>query len=118
MKKIAIGALVGLLPVVAFAQQTITNLEEVGGFVQYLINLAFPILIAIAVFVVVWGIFKFVLNAGDEEARKTGRSLILWGVIGIFLMLSVWGLVNIVTNTVSLDNEGLTDVPDLIDIYP
>ncbi len=114
MKKIAIGTLVGLLPIVAFAQQTVESLDDVGAFVTYLINLAFPILIAIAVFIVVWGIFKFVLNAGDEEARKTGRSLILWGVVGIFLMLSVWGLVNIVRNTVALDTAGLDTVDPLI----
>jgi uncharacterized membrane protein HdeD (DUF308 family) len=116
MKKIVFGALVGLLPVVSFAQQQVTNLEDAVDFIYYLINLAFPVLIAIAVFVIVWGIFQFVLKAGDEEARKTGRSLILWGVIGIFLMLSVWGLVNIVKNTISFEDTPITDVDPLIQL--
>ena len=114
MKKFVIATAAGFLPTIALAQINISDVDDLGGAIYYVLNLVFPILVAIAVFVVVWGIFKFVLNAGDEEARKTGRSLILWGVIGIFLMLSVWGLVNIVRSSVALNNESLTGVDDLI----
>jgi hypothetical protein len=47
------------------------------------------------------------MKAGDAQARKEGTKLIFWSVIGIFIMVSVWGLVNIVSNTVSLDNDPL-----------
>ncbi|OHA26854.1 MAG: hypothetical protein A3C06_02315 [Candidatus Taylorbacteria bacterium RIFCSPHIGHO2_02_FULL_46_13] len=101
-------ALLGLssLPLLASAQ--ITDLTSFQTTLQSILAIVFPILLTIAVFVIVWGIFKFILNAGDEEARKTGRSFILWGVVGIFLMLSVWGLVNILYNTIPLDTTPIT----------
>src|SRR3989344_9646207 len=99
-------ALVGasFLPAIAFAQVSVTGgLDSVFKALQSLFNYIFPILLLIAVFIVVWGIFQFILNSGDEEARKSGRSKILWGIVGIFLMLSVWGLINILVNTIALN---------------
>ena len=69
-----------------------------------ILDIIVPVLVTIAVFIVIWGIFQFVLNAGDEEKRKEGRSKILWGVVGIFLMFSVWGLISILLNTFALNN--------------
>ena len=97
------------MPVVALAQgYNVGSLNGMSQTITDILNLIFPILLAISVFVIAWGIFKFILNAGDEEARKTGRSFILWGVVGIFLMLSIWGLVNILVNTFSLNNSAIT----------
>jgi hypothetical protein len=72
------------------------------------------VLIAIGAFVVGFGIFKFILHADDENERKTGRMMILWGIIGIFLMLSIWGLVNILVNTLPGLNTGAPRVPTIV----
>lgn len=58
-----------------------------------------PILIAIAFIVFLWGVFKYyIYGATDEAKRKDGHQLILWGIIGFTVIVSVWGIVNIVTN--------------------
>lgn len=58
-----------------------------------------PILIAIAFIVFLWGVFKYyIYGATDEAKRKDGHQLIIWGVIGFVVIVSVWGIVNIVTN--------------------
>lgn len=58
-----------------------------------------PILIAIAFIVFLWGVFKYYIwGAEDESSRKSGHQLILWGVIGFVVIVSLWGIVNIVTN--------------------
>ncbi len=113
MKKAIIASSL-LLPAVSFAQNyDVGSLQGIVDAIQGILNLIFPVLLAIAVFVIAWGIFKFILNAGDEEARKSGRSFILWGVVGVFLMLSIWGLVNILVGTFSLDNTAITP-PELL----
>lgn len=108
MKKyIAAVGVAAVLPIVALAQTnyTITDINSFYIVLASIINdIIFPILLAIAVLVIAWGIFKFILNAGDEAARASGRSMILWGIVGIFLMLSIWGLVNILRNSFSLNN--------------
>jgi len=108
MKKyLALGAL-SFLPAVAFAQISATGgIDSVFNALQDLFNYIFPILLLIAVFIIIWGIFQFILNAGDEEARKSGRSKILWGIVGVFLMLSVWGLINILVNTINVDRNAI-----------
>ena len=91
-------------PVVARAQSyDISSLAGVYPAVAGIINTIFPAVVGIAVFAVAWGIFKFILNAGDPEARKQGMATILWGVVGVFLMFSIWGLVNILKNTFKFD---------------
>jgi hypothetical protein len=46
--------------------------------------------------------YYYIYGATSEEYVKKGHQLILWGMIGFFVMLSLWGLVNVVANTVSL----------------
>ena len=110
MKKVYIASgIVALLPAAAFAQAyNVGSLTGILSAITSILNLVFPVLLAVAVFVIAWGIFKFILNAGDEAARASGRSLILWGVVGVFLMLSIWGLVNILANTFTLNNTAIT----------
>lgn len=62
-------------------------------------NILVPILIAIAFIVFLWGVYKYyILGATDETARRSGHQLVLWGVIGFAIIVSVWALVNIVTS--------------------
>ncbi len=62
-----------------------------------------PLLFAIAFIVFLYGVAKaYIFSAGDPEAVKGGHKLILWGVIGFAVMISLWGLVNVVANTFGL----------------
>lgn len=114
-KALIASGVASFLPAVAFAATySVSSFQGILDAIKSLIGVIFPVILAVAVIVVIWGIFKFILNAGDEEARKTGRSLILWGIVGIFLMLSVWGLVNILLGTFGLT----TTVPTVPGIVP
>jgi hypothetical protein len=73
-----------------------------------------PVLMAIAFIVFLWGVFKyFILGASDEKNRTDGRQFVLWGIIGFVIILSVWGLVNIVTSALNL-SSGTHPVPPQI----
>ncbi len=59
-----------------------------------------PVLIAIAFIVFLWGVFNYFIYSSDDEAkRKEGRQFVLWGIIGLVIIFSVWALVNIVNYT-------------------
>ncbi len=82
--------------------QSTINTAGIGGFileVNRVINYIVPFLVGLAVLVVIYGVFSFISNAADEEARASAKQFIIWGIIGIFIMLSVWGLVTILENT-------------------
>ncbi len=62
-----------------------------------------PIIFAIAFIVFLWGIFKYFIASGaNPDERAKGKSLLMYGLIGFAIMLSLWGLVNIVVNTFNL----------------
>ena len=54
-----------------------------------------------------WGIFTFVLNAADPSEREKGKSRMIFGIFAIFIMLSLWGILEVFTNSVTLDNQHL-----------
>ncbi|MFA6503067.1 MAG: hypothetical protein WCT45_02325 [Candidatus Paceibacterota bacterium] len=95
-------------PLVSFA--AVSNISDVGSFIINTINnVLVPVLFAIAFIVFVWGAFQtFIVGAGSEEVKDKGKNLMLWGLIGFFVMVSVWGLVNILTGSVSFGNTGIT----------
>ena len=69
------------------------------------IGLANPfvgIIIGLAVLYFLWGVAQFILAAGNEEKVKEGRATMLWGIITLFVMVALWGLVAIVLDTFGL----------------
>lgn len=100
------------LPLVSFA--AISNLSDAGSFIiNFINNILVPVLFAVAFIVFLWGAFKtFILGANSEEVKEQGKNLMLWGLIGFFVMVSIWGLVNLLTNTVSFgNNNGPSTLP-------
>ena len=66
-------------------------------------NIVMPLiqlLLVATVFIFVWGLFGFFKGGDDAEARKTAQNHILWGVVGIFIMFSVYGIIRLVAATV------------------
>ena len=106
MKKFAFLAATFALPALAFAQ-TLNSVQSVGTFIITMINtVAVPVLFSIAFIVFIWGVFQtFILSGGDEEKQDKGKSLMLYGLVGFFVMVSVWGLVNILVGTFNLNSN-------------
>jgi Type IV secretion system pilin len=98
------------LPLVSFAA-TISNVSDAGSFIINIINnVIVPVLFAIAFIVFLWGAFDvFILGSGATDVKEKGKSLMLYGLIGFFVMVSIWGLVNVLTGTISFgNNSGIT----------
>ncbi len=62
-----------------------------------------PLVLAAALLVFIWGVIKYVIAAGDSNEREEGRKFMLYGIIGLFVMVSIWGLVSVLINTFNLD---------------
>ena len=102
------GTLVAFaVPLISSAATSINNISDVGSFIINTINgVLVPVLFAIAFIVFLWGAFQtFITGANDAEVKEKGKNLMLWGLIGFFVMVSVWGLVNILTGTVSFGSN-------------
>ena len=86
---------------------------SIGSTILYLINaVAVPLLFAISFIVFLFGIANaYILSHGDPAKVKQGHQLILWGLIGFAVMISVWGLVNVVANTFGLTGSSAPALP-------
>ncbi|MDD5318289.1 MAG: hypothetical protein PHF79_00495 [Candidatus Pacebacteria bacterium] len=70
-----------------------------------LINQLLPFIISLTVLVFLWGILMYVTSGADTEKRAEARGYMIWGIIALFVMVSVWGLVNILAKSIpGLDN--------------
>ena len=92
-KALALSLVAFALPLISLA--AINNVSDAGSFIINTINnVLVPVLFAIAFIVFLWGAFKvFILGAQSEETKEQGKNLMLWGLIGFFVMVSIWGLV-------------------------
>ena len=73
--------------------------------ISKLLNMVVPILMVIAVIIFIWGVIMFVV-AGDEEAKTAGRDKMIYGIIGLVVIVAMWGLVRIVVSTFGLNPSG------------
>jgi hypothetical protein len=71
-----------------------------------------PVLFALAFIVFLYGVAtKYIFSHGDADKVSEGHKLILWGLIAFAVMVSLWGLVNVVANTFGLTGWAPPDLP-------
>jgi hypothetical protein len=64
-------------------------------------NAVIQLLYAVAFVFFLYGIFKFFFaQQGDEKGRQAGKQFILYGLIGLFVLFSIWGLVNLLLSSI------------------
>jgi len=111
--RIASIFLIALCPLLVLAAPAPRNtyigrlIVSVGGIVKGL----FPILGGIALLVFFWGLAKTVLSAGSEKEVAAGKNRMIWGIIALFVMVSVWGIVTLLRVMLGLREDNYTVAP-------
>lgn len=93
-------------PSVSSGCSNITSLDGVVTCVSGFFNAAIYLLMSFALLYTVWSALQFI--RADGESRDEWRDKIVAGIIGLFVMSAIWGLVNILTGTFSLNNSPVT----------
>jgi hypothetical protein len=78
--------------------------NTVGG-IGGLVETAVPVLIALGLLGFIWGLVTFIFSSGNEDAKEEGKRKMIWGIITLFVIVSVWGLVGLL-NQVSGVQQG------------
>jgi len=69
---------------------------------KVIINPLIVFLFALAVVYFIYGLIRYLLNPDNEEIRKGSRQHMLWGIIGMFIMISVFGILSLIMNTLGV----------------
>lgn len=73
------------------------------GIIGAINTIVVPVILALAFGVFIFGVVKYFIFHGDDEGnRAEGRQFILWGVLGMVVLFSVWGLVNMLLFTLNI----------------
>lgn len=108
-KKIIINTSL-LFPTIAFAaplSKTKIIFRELGN----LIGLLIPIVFGLGLLLFFWGIAKYIWSAGGD--KDEGKKIMVWGVVALFVMSSIWGLTTFLSDTLDLDEVDEMTVPTL-----
>jgi Na+/H+-dicarboxylate symporter len=110
-------ALLGMLAVPTYfvlAQTSETTVNTILTEVQKILNQTVPILMVLATIIFLWGIIQYITAGGDTEKLQSARRFMVTGLIGLFLMVAVWGIVAAVVNTFDVGGTPIPGGPGAI----
>ena len=82
-------------PYIASAQTLLNTL----GFVSTVLNDIVWLLITIAIIVFFWGLVMYLLDINDAAKRNEGLKIMTFGIIALFVMVSIWGIIRLLQAT-------------------
>lgn len=94
---LALGTLA--LPALASAATLLDTLALASTFLNALIGL----FVTLAIVVFFWGLIMYLWNVDEKKAE--GLQIMLWGVIAIFVMVSLWGIIRLLQSTFQVTSQ-------------
>lgn len=76
------------------------RLDIVQKFFLVVVDPVVKLLFAVAIFYFIYGVFTYVRQSSDSASRTDGANHILYSTIGLFIMISVWGIIGLLQNLV------------------
>ena len=71
------------------------NIQELINSFARLLAPAILAIIGLALLFFLFHLAVFILKAGDDEARKKAKAMMVWGIVALFIMVSIWGIVRL-----------------------
>ena len=97
-------------PLFVFAQ-----LENTDAFFENAYNIVkvrlIPLVFTLALLVFFWGVVKYIWSEGT--GKEEGRKIMVWGIIALFVMSSVWGLVGFIQVSIGIDAGTTPKIPTI-----
>src|SRR3989304_7399375 len=107
MKKFLAYAVSGrvLVPFLAFGQDD-TQIGGILNIVRKILNTLIPILITVGIIYFIYGVIGY-MSAKDEEKRAEARNVMIYGIIGLFVIVSIWGLIGFLGRATGVQQGGV-----------
>ena len=104
MKKLAIFVSSILLPVATFAADTnLSNFQQMANGLAGIVSTLIPVAFGLAILFFFWGLATYII--GKDQDKEVAKKRMLWGVIAIFIMASIWGIVNFIGSSFGISDN-------------
>ena len=94
------------LPQIVYADSTTATNTPLRIFVgkvdYYLINPLIVLMFGAALVYFLYGVVEFLANQASAGEKGTGKEHMLWGVIGMFIMISVFGILHLIEHSLGV----------------
>lgn len=101
-KRLLVLFILFTIPLFALAAG-ITNIIDAAF--NIVTNILIPLAFALCLLYFFWGVTKYIrTGAGSEQAAEEGRRVMIWGIVGIFVAFSVWGIISFIKNELTIPN--------------
>jgi len=92
------------LPTNVYAVEKPTTFKALIQIFLDILGLLIPISVAAALVVFVFGIAEIVFNAGNQSKISDGRQKMFYGVIGLFVLMTLWGILTFMGATIGIES--------------
>jgi heme/copper-type cytochrome/quinol oxidase subunit 2 len=86
------------------------NIQTLIQAIGTVVNSLLVITAGVAVLVFFWGLVVFVFKSGDEKSHTEGKNRMIWGIIALVVMVSVWGIIRFVSQDLGLSSPASTSI--------
>ena len=96
------------LPFVSLAQfGGNTDMTSFGAQIITFINgVLVPFVFAVALLLFIYGMYLYFIQGADEpDTRDTGKTYLIWSIVALVLMVSVWGITNLIAGGFGFDDD-------------
>lgn len=108
------------MPIFASALSTESALGGLAGIVDTFSNTVVrsvgTLFMTMSVVAFLWGMVQFIWakSNGSEGAKiKVGQDFMAWGLLALFVIFSVWGIISFVGGATGIKTGGSIDVPSI-----
>lgn len=75
-----------------------------------LVELAIPIVAGLALLGFFWGLAKYIFSQGNEKSTMEGKKVMIYGLVALFVMFSVWGIIGFFQRDLNIEGGGIIQI--------
>ncbi|MCK9352134.1 MAG: hypothetical protein WCT49_02790 [Candidatus Paceibacterota bacterium] len=109
-----------LTPAIALGQ-TSNVTKDAGGLINLfgvIVAQLIPIASMLAILFFFYGLAVYILKAGDPEKAAEGKSIMIWGILALFVMVSIYGIIGFLQRSTGTDEGAISNPVIIPDVVP
>jgi hypothetical protein len=84
------------------------------GAIGRIVGAVVPVLVTAALAVFLWGLVRYLWGGGSKPDIEGAKDLMKWGLVVLFVMVSVWGIVDLMQSALNINKNATGKAPQIL----